>query len=94
MTGKIPQRRDDLRQAGLQKGRQGRTWGAIEKGSDGPSPLSFDSLSPHSVCKKSPNLLAALLPLPDLNLTQHLRWLWPCDGKGGPPPQERMHKIL
>ena len=77
--------RDDLRQAWPWKGLQGRTWKAIEKGGDGPSPLSFDILSPHSVCKKSTNLLAALLPLPDLSLKQCWRWVWPCAGKGGFP---------
>ena len=34
------------------------------------APQLWHSLSPHSVCKKSPNLLAALLPLPDLSLKQ------------------------
>ena len=71
---KFPQGRDDLRQAWSQKGPQGRTWGATEKRGDGSSPLGFDNgLSPHSVCKKSPNLLAALLPLPDLSLKQCLK---------------------
>ena len=70
MMGRIPQGRGDLRQAWSQRGPQGRIQGAIEKGGDGPSPLGFDSLSPHSVGKKSPNLLAALLPLPDLSLKQ------------------------
>ena len=41
-----------------------------------------ERLSPHSVCKKSPNLLAALLPLPDLSLKQCQRWVQPCAGKG------------
>ena len=71
MMGKIPQGRDDLRQAWSGRGPQGRTWEAVEKGGNEPSPLSFDiDLSPHSVCKKSPNLLTALLPLPDLSLKQ------------------------
>ena len=39
--------------------------GAIEKGGDGTLPLGFEI-----ACKKSPNLLAALLPLPDLSLKQ------------------------
>ena len=42
MMGKIPQGRDDLRQAWSPWGHQGRTWGAIEKGGDRPSPLGFD----------------------------------------------------
>ena len=42
-------------------------------------------LSPHSVCKKSPNLLAALLPLTDLSLKQCWRWVRTCAGKGGFP---------
>ena len=84
MTGKIPQGRDDLRQAWLQRGPQGRTWGAIEKGRWWTlAPWLWHSLSPHSVCKESPNLLAALLPLPDLSLKQCLRWVRPCAGKGG-----------
>ena len=29
---------------------------------------SDKGLSPHSICKKSPNVLAALLPPPDLSL--------------------------
>ena len=40
------------------------------------APQLWHRLSPHSVCKKSPNLLAALLPLPDLNLKKCLRWVW------------------
>ena len=46
------------------------------------APWLWHSLSPHSVCKKSPNLLAALLPLIDLSLKQCQRWVWPCAGKG------------
>ena len=42
MTGKIPPEKDDLRQAWSGGDPQGRTWGAIEKGDDGPSPLGFD----------------------------------------------------
>ena len=42
MTGKILQKRDDLRQAQSQRGPQGRTWGAIGKGGDGPLTLGFD----------------------------------------------------
>ena len=33
-----------------------------------PRSLALTGLSPNSVCKKSPNLLAALLPLLDLSL--------------------------
>ena len=49
------------------------------------TPQLWHSLSPHSVCKKSPNLLAALLPLPDLSLKQCWRWVQPCAGNGGFP---------
>ena len=34
------------------------------------NPRLYHSLSPHSICKKSPNLLAALLLLPDPSLEQ------------------------
>ena len=40
--GKTPQRRDDERQVRSRRGPQGMTWGAIEKGDDGPLPLDFD----------------------------------------------------
>ena len=46
------------------------------------TPRLWHALSPHSVCKKSPNLLAALLPLTDLSLKQCWRWVRPCAGKG------------
>ena len=36
------------------------------------TPQLWHSLSPHSVCKESVNLLAAFLPLPDLSLKQCL----------------------
>ena len=50
---------------------QGRTLGGCGKrGWWTFTPRLWNSLSPHSVCKKSPNLLAALLPLPDLSLKQ------------------------
>ena len=78
----------------VKKGPQGRTGGggAIGKGSDGPSPPRLrHSLSPHSVCK-SPNLLAALLPLLDLSLKQCGRWVWPCAGKGRFPRTIRPKK--
>ena len=42
MTGKIAHGRDDLRQAPSWRGPQGRTWGAMEKEGNGPSPLGFD----------------------------------------------------
>ena len=42
--------------------------GGYRKGVMDPHLWLSHSLSPHSVCKKSPNLLAALLPLPDLCL--------------------------
>ena len=46
------------------------------------APRLWHSLSPHSVCKKSPNLSAALLPLLNLSLKQCQRWVHPCAGKG------------
>ena len=52
----------------------------------------WHSLSPHSVCKMFPNLLAALLPLPDLSLKQCWRWVWPCAGKGRFPRAIRPKK--
>ena len=58
----------------------------------GPQPSALTSLSPHSVCKKSPNLLAALLPLPDLSLKQCQRWVQPCAGKGRFPGEIRPKK--
>ena len=50
------------------------------------------SLSPHSVCKKSPNLLSDLLPLPDLSLKQWQRVVQPCAGKGRFPRAIRLKK--
>ena len=50
-----------------------------------PHPSALTQPESHSVCKKSPNLLAALLLLPDLSLKQYWRWMWPCAGKGGFP---------
>ena len=91
MTGKIPQRRDDLRQARSQRGPQGRTLGAIGKGGDGPSPLGFD-IAWNNVCKKSPNLLATLFPLPALCLKQCRRWVQPWAGTGGFPGAIRPKK--
>ena len=49
------------------------------------APQLWQSLSPLSVCKKSPNLLAALLPLPDLSLKQWQRAVQSCGRKGGFP---------
>ena len=55
----------------MKKAHRGELREATEKGDGRPLPLGFDhSLSPHSVSKKSPNPLAALLPLPDLSLKQ------------------------
>ena len=45
------------------------------------APRLWYSLSPHSVCKKSPNLLAALLPLLNLSLIQWQRVVQSCAGK-------------
>ena len=93
MTGKIPQRRDNLRQAQSWRGPEGRTWGSYrKKGLWTLAPWLWHSLSPHSVCKKFPNLLAALLPLPDLSLKQCWRWVRPCTGKGWFPGVIRSKK--
>ena len=56
------------------------------------APRLWHSLSPHSVCKKSPNLLAALLPLPDLSLKQWQRAVQSCAGKGRFPGAIRSKK--
>ena len=81
MTGKIPQERNDLRQAWSWK----RGWWTL-------APRLWQSLSPHSVCRKSPNLLAALLPLPDLSLKLWQRWVRLCAGKGRFPRAIRPKK--
>ena len=83
MMGKIPQEKDDLRQAWSWGGHQGKTWGAIEKGGDGPSPLGFDIAWVLILCARS--LLISWLPyfsLLDPSLKQCWRWVWPCAGKG------------
>ena len=93
MTGKIPQGTDDLRQAWSWRGPQGRTWGAIEKGDDGPSPLGFDIAWVLILSARS--LLISWLPYfpcPDLSLKQCQRWVWPCAGKGGFPRAIRPKK--
>ena len=82
MMGKIPQGRDDLRQAWSQGVPQGRICRAMEKGGDGPLPLGFDIAR---VLILSPNFLAALLPLPDLSLKQCQRVVQPWAGMGGSP---------
>ena len=56
------------------------------------APGLWHSLSPHSVCKKSPNLLAALLPLLDLSLKQCQREVQSCAGKNGFPGAIRPKK--
>ena len=56
------------------------------------TPQLWHSLSPHSVCKKSPYLLAALIPPPDLSLKQCQRWVWPCAGKGRFPGEIKPKK--
>ena len=82
MTGKIPQGRNDLRQACSWKWPTGKDSGGYRKrGWWTLAPQLWHSLSPHSVCKKSPNLLAALLPLPDLSLKQWQRVVQSCAGK-------------
>ena len=47
------------------------------------TPQLYHRLSPHSFCKKSPNLLAALLPLLDSGLKQCQRGMQLCVGTGG-----------
>ena len=90
--GKIPQGRDDLRQA-LMRGPSGKDLGGYgERGWWTLTPWLWHGLSPHSVCKKSPNLLAALLPLPDLSMKQCWRWVWPSAGKGRFPRAIRPKK--
>ena len=56
------------------------------------APWLWQSLSLHFVCKKSPNLLAAWLPLPDLSLKQWQRAVQPCAGKGRFPGAIRPKK--
>ena len=56
------------------------------------APRLWHSLSPHSVCKKSPNLLAALIHLLDLSLKQCQRQVWPYVGKGRFPGETRPKK--
>ena len=56
------------------------------------APWLWHRLSPHSVCKKSSNLLAALLPLPDLSLKQWQRVVQSCAGKGRFPGAIRSKK--
>ena len=57
-----------------------------------PSAWLYHGLNPHSVCKKSPNLLVASLSLLDLSLKQCWRWVWPCAGKGRFPRAIRPKK--
>ena len=75
------------------KGPSGKDLGGYRKrGWRTLAPWLWHSLSPHSVCKKSPNLLAALLPLPDLSLKQWQREVQSCAGKGGFPQAIRPKK--
>ena len=82
MKGKIPQGRNDLRHAWSWKrptgkdsgGNGGRGWWTLAS-------QFWHGLSPHFVCKKSSNLLAALLPWLDLSLKQCWRWVRTCAGK-------------
>ena len=62
------------------KGPSGKDLGDYGGGTKDPHPLALCSLSPHSFCKKSPNLLAALLPPPDSGLKQCRRGIQPCAG--------------
>ena len=71
MTGKIPQERNNLRTGAVVKGPSGKDLGDCGEGTKNPHPLAYHSMSPHSICKKSPNLLAALLSLPDSGLKQY-----------------------
>ena len=75
------------------KGSSGKDLGGYRKrGWWTLAPWLWHSLSPHSACKESPNLLAALLPLPDLSLKQCQRWVRPCAGKGRFPGEIRPKK--
>ena len=47
------------------------------------TPQFYHSVTHHSICKKSPNVLAALLPPPDSGLKQCQRGVQPCAGTGG-----------
>ena len=55
----------------------------MEKGQKTLTPRLYHNLSPNSICKKSPNLLAALLPPPDSGLKQCRRGVQPWAGTGG-----------
>ena len=66
--------------------------GGLWKKVTDPHPSALTQPESHSVCKKSPNLLAALLPLLDLSLKQCRRWVQPCAGKGGFPRAIRPKK--
>ena len=55
----------------------------MEEGQKTLTPRAYHSLSPHSICKKSPNLLVVLLSLPDSGLKQYQRELQPCAGTSG-----------
>ena len=75
------------------KGPSGKDLGSYgERGWWALTPWLWHSLSPHSVCRKSPNLLAALLPLPDLSLKQWQRVVQSCAGKGRFPRAIRPKK--
>ena len=101
-----PQVDDSLANGGQDSSREGQTkTGMVTKGPSGKdlggyrkrgwwtlSPHLWHSLSPHSVCKNSPNLLAALLPLPDFSLKQWQKWVWPCAGKGQFPGGSGLRK--
>ena len=92
MTGKIPQGRDDLRQAWSWGGPQGSTWGAMKKGVMDHHPSALTWPESTFICKKSPNLLAVLLPLLNLSPKQCQRWVQPCAGKGRFPRAIRPKK--
>ena len=77
----------------VRKGPSGKDLGGYRKrGGWTLAPQLRHRLSPHSVCKKSPNLLAALLPLLNLTLKQCQSWVGPCAGKGRLPGEIRPKK--
>ena len=77
----------------IMKGPSGKDLGGyIKRGWWTLAPQLWHSLSLHSVCKKSPNLLAVLLPLLDLSLKQWQRAVQPCAGKGRFPGAIRPKK--
>ena len=89
--GKIP-KEGQPKTGTVTMGPSGKDLGSYRKRGRWIVPRLWQSVSPRSVCKKSPNLLAALLPLPDLSLKQCWRWVRPCAGKGRFPGAIRPKK--